>query len=458
MATRNKDTRKSATGRARQSAARKPAAKPAAPKKRAASKQSAKQSAAKQSAAKQSAAKQSAAKQPAAKQSAKQPAAKQSAAKQSAKERAATKKSAATRTAAKKSAAKQPAAKQSAAKRNASAGAAGDATARHRQRGEALAERLRELQEEQLRRRSRREAKQSGGDDGASQLGQREYPQNPLPEQHLPKPGLESDLKPRPRYDAPAYRGASKLKDMVALITGADSGIGRAVAVLYAREGADIAIAYLSEHDDAEETRRAVEAEGRRAILIPGDVGDPSYAEYAVQRTVAELGRLDILVNNAAYQQHQRALEDITDEQLELTFRTNIFGYFYMARAALKQLGAGGVIVNSTSVTGTDGSGGLLDYAATKGAINAFTKSLAQNVLDRGIRVNAVAPGPVWTPLNPADLDADSVAEFGASVPMKRPAQPEELAPAYVFVASSVDSSYITGEIINVFGGKPTPG
>jgi NAD(P)-dependent dehydrogenase (short-subunit alcohol dehydrogenase family) len=228
--------------------------------------------------------------------------------------------------------------------------------------------------------------------------------------------------------------------------------------VLFAREGADVAIAYLSEHDDAEETKRAVEAEGRRAILLPGDVSDPAYASYAVDRTVDELGRLDILVNNAAYQQHQKALEDITDEQLERTFRTNIFGYFYMARAALEHLGEGGVIVNSTSVTGTDGSGGLMDYAATKGAINAFTKSLAQNVLDRGIRVNAVAPGPVWTPLNPADRDADEIADFGASVPMKRPAQPEELAPAYVFVASNIDSSYITGEIINVFGGKPTPG
>jgi NAD(P)-dependent dehydrogenase (short-subunit alcohol dehydrogenase family) len=384
-------------------------------------------------------------------------AATKSAAKKSAAKDPAAKKSAAKKSAAKDSAPQHVAAKKSAARKTAAGRPAGDAAERHRQRGEAVAERLRELQREQVRRRSRREAKQSDGD-GASQLGQRDYPESPLPKQHLPKPGLESDLEPRPRYDAPAYRGADKLKDRVALITGADSGIGRAVAVLFAREGADVAIGYLSEHDDAEETRRAVEAEGRRAILVPGDVADPSYADYAVQRTVDELGSLDILVNNAAYQQHQKALEDITDEQLELTFRTNIFGYFYMARAALKHLGAGGVIVNSTSVTGTDGSGGLLDYASTKGAINAFTKSLAQNVLDRGIRVNAVAPGPVWTPLNPADLDADEVAEFGASVPMKRPAQPEELAPAYVFVASSIDSSYITGEIINVFGGKPTPG
>jgi NAD(P)-dependent dehydrogenase (short-subunit alcohol dehydrogenase family) len=417
-------------------------------------KSAAKNTAAAKSAVKKSAVKKSAVKKSAAKKSA----AKKSAAKKSAVKKSAAKDSASKKSAAKDSASQQVAAKTSGVRKTAAGRSASDAPERHRQRGEAVAERLRELQREQVRRRSRREAKQSGGADGASQLGQRDYPESPLPKQHLPKPGLESDLEPRPRYDAPAYRGADKLKDRVALITGADSGIGRAVAVLFAREGADVAIGYLSEHDDAEETKRAVEAEGRRAILVPGDVADPSYADYAVQRTVDELGGLDILVNNAAYQQHQKALEDITDEQLELTFRTNIFGYFYMARAALKHLGAGGVIVNSTSVTGTDGSGGLLDYASTKGAINAFTKSLAQNVLERGIRVNAVAPGPVWTPLNPADLDADEVAEFGASVPMKRPAQPEELAPAYVFVASSIDSSYITGEIINVFGGKPTPG
>lgn len=330
---------------------------------------------------------------------------------------------------------------------------------KHEKQGEQTAAAQREQQKAQEQRRAQREQKQSGSDDfddSASQLGQRDYPEPPLPEQHLKKPGLESDLEPRPQYSAPGYIGASKLDGRVALITGADSGIGRAVAVLFAREGADVAIGYLSEDSDAEETKQAVEAEGRRAILIPGDVSDPAYATHAVATTIEELGAIDILVNNAAYQQHQESILDITDEQFERTFRTNIFGYFYMARAAVPHLGEGGVIINTGSVTGIDGSGGLLDYASTKGAIHAFTKSLAQNLLDQGIRVNAVAPGPVWTPLNPADQSAEDTAEFGADVPMKRPAQPEELAPAYVFLAAPTDSSYITGEIINVFGGKPT--
>jgi NAD(P)-dependent dehydrogenase (short-subunit alcohol dehydrogenase family) len=381
----------------------------------------------------------------------KKSAAKKSAAKKSPAKKPAAKKSAAKKSAAKKSPAKKPAAKKSAAKKSAA-----EKSARHARSGAATARVQREKQKAQEARRRSREKQQSGDDDGPSQLGQREYPANALPKQHLRKPGRESDLDPRPQYRAPAYLGSRKLQGRVALITGGDSGIGRAVAVLYAREGADVAIGYLDEHDDAEETKRAVQAEGRAAILIPGDVANPAYAEHAVQRTVDELGGLDILVNNAAYQQHQKALEDITDEQLDRTFRTNIYGYFYMARAALKHLADGGIIINSGSVTGIDGSAELLDYAATKGAIHAFTKSLAQNVLSRGIRVNAVAPGPVWTPLNPADIDADDVAEFGADVPMKRPAQPEELAPAYVFLAAATDSSYITGEVLNVFGGKPT--
>jgi NAD(P)-dependent dehydrogenase (short-subunit alcohol dehydrogenase family) len=374
--------------------------------------------------------------------------AKKAAARKSTAKKSTVKKSAAKRSAAKKSTAKKSTAKKSTAKKS--------AAELHRRQAEAEGRAQRSRQVEQEQRRARRQEAESG-DGGASQLGQREYPANPLPEQHLEKPGLEKKLEPRPMYEAPAYRGSGKLQGRVALITGADSGIGRAVAVLFAREGADVAICYLDEHDDAEETRSAVEAEGRRAILIPGDVADSSYAEHAVERTVAELGGLHILVNNAAYQQHQQSLLDITDEQLDRTFRTNIYGYFYMARAALKQLRAGGVIINTSSVTGQDGSPGLIDYSATKGAIHAFTKSLAQNVLDQGIRVNGVAPGPVWTPLNPADIEADKVAEFGASVPMKRPAQPEELAPAYVFLAADTDSSYITGELINVFGGKPTP-
>jgi NAD(P)-dependent dehydrogenase (short-subunit alcohol dehydrogenase family) len=358
----------------------------------------------------------------------------------------------------KKSPAKRSTPKKSAAKKSATKkSATNNAAAAHERRARETGRVQRQKQTAQEKRRAARERKESGGDDGASQLGQRDYPANPLPKQHLRKPGLESDLKPRPMYQAPGYAGSGKLEGRVALITGGDSGIGRAVAVLFAREGADIAIGYLDEHDDAEQTRRDVEAEGRTAILIPGDVADPDYAEHAVRRTVDELGGIDILVNNAAYQQHQKSLLDITDEQLDRTFRTNIYGYFYMARAALKHLGEGGVILNSGSVTGTDGSAELLDYAATKGAIHAFTKSLAQNLLPRGIRVNGVAPGPVWTPLNPADIDADDVAEFGADVPMKRPAQPEELAPAYVFLAAPSDSSYITGEVLNVFGGKPTP-
>jgi NAD(P)-dependent dehydrogenase (short-subunit alcohol dehydrogenase family) len=289
--------------------------------------------------------------------------------------------------------------------------------------------------------------------EGAAQTGARRYPEPPLPKQHQAKPGIEAELRPRPSYEAEDYRGSGKLEGKVALITGGDSGIGRAVAVLFAREGADVAIVYLSEDQDAEETRRAVEDEGRRALLIPGDVTDSAFCQDAVEQTVRELGKLDILVNNAAFQEHVPAIEDLTDEQFEHTFRTNIFGYFYMARAAAPHLGEGDCIINTGSVTGLEGSKELLDYASTKGAIHAFTKSLAQQLLDRGIRVNCVAPGPVWTPLNPADQDAEQVAKFGSDVPMKRPAQPEELAPAFVFLAAPVCSSYITGEVLPVVGG-----
>jgi NAD(P)-dependent dehydrogenase (short-subunit alcohol dehydrogenase family) len=284
-----------------------------------------------------------------------------------------------------------------------------------------------------------------------------EQPKPPFPEQHQDKPGIEADLEPRPKYEAPFYRGAGKLEGKVALITGGDSGIGRAVAVLYAREGADTAIVYLpQEQVDAEETKRAVEAEGRKAILVPGDVGDPEFCRQVVDRTVEEFGRLDVLVNNAAFQQHQSDLESVTEEQWDRTFKTNIYGYFYMAKAALPYLKPGSVIINTSSVTGLEGSAKLLDYSATKGAINAFTKSLAKNVLEKGIRVNGVAPGPVWTPLNPSDKPPEQVAEFGSDVPMKRPAQPDEIAPAYVFFASEADSSYITGEILALLGGETT--
>jgi NAD(P)-dependent dehydrogenase (short-subunit alcohol dehydrogenase family) len=323
-----------------------------------------------------------------------------------------------------------------------------------RPEGERRAASDRALQREQERKRAAR--KRSAPKERPLQPADgRRYPTK-QPKQHHAKPGHEHQLEPRPRFRAPTYRGADKLAGKVALITGGDSGIGRSVAVLYAREGADVAIVYLSEHRDAKETARAVEAEGRRALLIPGDVSDSAFCDEAVATTVRELGRLDILVNNAAYQQHQESLEDISDEQLARTFHTNIFGYFYMARAALRHLEKGGVILNTGSVTGMDGSPGLLDYAATKGAIHAFTKSLAQNLVKYGIRVNGIAPGPVWTPLNPADQTADQVAEFGTDVNVKRAAQPEEIAPAYVFLAAESDASYITGEVLSIFGGEPT--
>ncbi|MGC2698141.1 MAG: SDR family oxidoreductase [Candidatus Angelobacter sp.] len=293
------------------------------------------------------------------------------------------------------------------------------------------------------------------GNKGRSRPPQEPTP--PFPEQHQAKPGIEARIKPRPKYLAPLYRGADKLKDKVALITGGDSGIGRSVAVLYAREGADVAIIYLpEEQQDAEETRRAVEDEGRRCLMIGGDVTNPEFCREAVSETVDEFGHLDILVNNAAFQQHQESIEELSEEQFELTFRTNIFGYFYMAKAALHHMEPGSAIVNTGSITGLQGSAKLLDYASTKGAIHAFTKSLAQNLVERKIRVNCVAPGPVWTPLNIADKPAKEAGKHGKDVPLERPAQPEEVAPAYVFFASEADSSYITGEVLTLLGGETT--
>jgi NAD(P)-dependent dehydrogenase (short-subunit alcohol dehydrogenase family) len=284
-------------------------------------------------------------------------------------------------------------------------------------------------------------------------------PTPPLPPQHQEKPGLEGKLEPRPQYEAPHYKAAGKLAGKVALITGGDSGIGRAVAVLFAREGADVAFTYLPvEQPDADETRAAIEKAGRRALLLAGDLTELAFCQQAVERTVRELGQLDILVNNAAYQQHQKGLDELPDEQWDHTFKTNIYGYFRMAKAALPHLQPGSAIINTGSETGVEGSAQLLDYASTKGAIHAFTKSLAQNLVERGIRVNCVAPGPVWTPLNPSDKPAEEVSEFGKKVPMGRPAQPDELAPAYVFLASEADSSYISGEILTVMGGKTTAG
>jgi NAD(P)-dependent dehydrogenase (short-subunit alcohol dehydrogenase family) len=284
-----------------------------------------------------------------------------------------------------------------------------------------------------------------------------QQPKSPLPPQQQEKPGIESRMTPRPEYSAPLYKGADKLRDKVALITGGDSGIGRAVAVLYAREGADVAIVYLpAEQSDAEETRKAVEAEGRRCLLLPGDVSDPAFCRDAVERTVKELGKLDILVNNAANQQSQKRLEDVSEEQWDRTFRVNIYGYFYLAKAALTHLKEGAAIINCGSITGMQGSKDLIDYASTKGAIHAFTKSLAQNLADRKIRVNCVAPGPIWTVLQPVSKPAEKVAAHGEDTPMERPGQPEEVAPAFVFFASEADSSYISGEILTLLGGKTT--
>jgi NAD(P)-dependent dehydrogenase (short-subunit alcohol dehydrogenase family) len=283
----------------------------------------------------------------------------------------------------------------------------------------------------------------------------------PFPKQHQDAPGLESKLKPAPRYLAKNYRPAGKLEGKIALITGGDSGIGRAVAVIYAREGADVAIVYLpQEASDARTTCEAVTEVGRRCLMLEGDLTDAQFCEDIVHRTVRELGGLDILVSNAAHQARKKSLDEVTDEELDRTFRTNVYAYFRLARAAIPRMKAGSAIIATSSETGIFGSKELPDYSATKGAINALTKTLAMQVQDKGIRVNAVAPGPVWTPLNPSDagMKPEDVSKFGTKNPSGRPAQPEELAPAYVFLASDADSSYITGTVLQVMGGETTGG
>ncbi|MBB6669641.1 SDR family oxidoreductase [Cohnella nanjingensis] len=280
-------------------------------------------------------------------------------------------------------------------------------------------------------------------------------PQRPdhFPPQHQDRqPGLESDMYPTPEAESPIYKPAGKLQGKTALITGGDSGIGRAVAIAYAKEGADVAIVYLSEYTDARETQRQVEQEGRRCLILDGDVGDPAFCKTAVDQTVSQFGGLHILVNNAAEQHPQPKLEQITPEQLERTFRTNIFGMFYLTQAAMPHLKSGAAVINTTSITAYEGSPELLDYSATKGAVVSFTRSLSQNVIGQGIRVNAVAPGPIWTPLIPSTFDETKVAKFGSDTPMKRAGQPDELAPAYVYLASE-DSSYMAGQVLHVNGG-----
>jgi NAD(P)-dependent dehydrogenase (short-subunit alcohol dehydrogenase family) len=309
----------------------------------------------------------------------------------------------------------------------------------------------REVQQQQ----DQRDAQQSkGGEQTAPvQAGKRDYPAPPLPGQHLEKPGLEHEMVLKPQFMAPDYCGSGKLAGMAAVITGGDSGIGRAVAVLYAREGADVALVYLSdEQQDAVETKQYVEAEGQRCILIPGDVRDPAFCRHAIDEVLQAFGRIDILVNNAAFQEHAGALEELSEERFDLTMKTNIYGYFHMAKAVLPHLQRGGSIINTGSVVGLRGSKKLLDYSTTKGAIHAFTMSLASNLMEKGIRVNAVAPGPVWTPLNPADQTPDKIREFGAQADMHRPAQPEEISPAFVFLAAPCCASYISGIVLPITG------
>ncbi len=267
------------------------------------------------------------------------------------------------------------------------------------------------------------------------------------------QPGIEARMRPRPKAQRPSYRGSAKLEGKVALITGGDSGIGRSVAIHFAREGANVAIVYLDEHEDADETKRLVEEEGGKCLLIPGDVGDEEFCARCVERTVAQFHTLDILVNNASEQHPQEKLEDITATQLERTFRTNVFAYFFLARAALRHLQRGGCIINTASVTAYRGSPKLLDYSATKGAEVAFTRSLSLNLAERGIRVNGVAPGPIWTPLIVSTFDKQKLKEFGTTTPMERAGEPEEVAPCYVFLASE-DGSYMTGQVLHPNGGE----
>lgn len=279
-----------------------------------------------------------------------------------------------------------------------------------------------------------------------------------FPPQQQEHPGVTAEMEPRPRDEMADYEGTGKLDDRVALVTGGDSGIGRAVAIGFAKEGADVAIAYLSEHEDAQHTANLIQAAGRRALLIPGDLSEESMCVTAVQRTVDELGRLDIVVNNIAYQEPVSSPEEISSEQWDRTFKTNIYSFFWVTKAALRHLQKGASIINTSSINGLRGNKSLIDYAATKGAINALTWSLAQALVDRGIRANAVAPDPVWTPLIPATMSEEKVQKFGEQVPMQSAAHPDDIAPSYIFFASERFSGYYTGEVLAPIGGETLPG
>jgi NAD(P)-dependent dehydrogenase (short-subunit alcohol dehydrogenase family) len=313
----------------------------------------------------------------------------------------------------------------------------------------------------QMEARQSPKNERQGKPQAGSSEGTLNEPKPPFPKQHQTGPGLESKLDPKPRYRAEAYKPAGKLKDKVALVTGGDSGIGRAVALIYAREGAKVAIVYLPvEQSDADQTRKAVEEAGGTCLMLAGDLTDAAFCDEVVEKTVQQFGKLDILVANAGHQNRKETLHDVTDEEFDRTFKTNIYSYFRLSRAALRHMQPGSAIIATSSETGIFGSKNLPDYSATKGAINAFTKTLAMNLIAKQIRVNAIAPGPVWTPLNPSDAgeSPEKVAHFGEDNPMGRPAQPEELAPAYVFLASNADSSYITGTVLQVMGGETTGG
>jgi NAD(P)-dependent dehydrogenase (short-subunit alcohol dehydrogenase family) len=320
-----------------------------------------------------------------------------------------------------------------------------------RKHSDRVASKHRKIQREQDAHDAKKSS--SKAEKPAVQTTTKKQPEPPLSSKHLKKPGIEAELDVAPQFLAARYKGSGKLKGLTAIVTGGDSGIGRSVAILFAREGADVAIIYLNEHRDAKETKRYVEEEGRQCLIIPGDVKDAKFCRRAVNKVVKTFGRLDVLVNNAAFQQHADSLMDITEERFDETMKTNVYGYFHMAQAALPHLKRGAAIINTGSVTGLKGNKKLLDYSTTKGAIHAFTMALASNVLDQGIRVNAVAPGPVWTPLNPADRSRpEEIEQFGSQTSFRRPAQPEEISPAYVFLASGVCSSYITGIVLPITG------